>query len=135
MRSWLFLFGSRFRKFTITLIVTPPTHLRQKEHLPILKGGVPALQLQHPLAFLFFPLIVAPAELAVPPLGSLKVGQLAQSLRLRPYVLLRYQYFAINFCVEGELHLAVGRPSASFFAFTAVFLPAEQVPTWNTVFF
>jgi hypothetical protein len=77
------------------------------------------------MSLLLFPLIVSPAELAIPSFGGLEVCHFAETLGLGPYVLLSQQYFAVYFSVEGELHLAVSGPSASLLALAAVFLPAK----------
>lgn len=78
-------------------------------------------------------MVVAPAELAVPALGGFEVGQLAEALGLAADVLLGDEYFAIDFGVEGELHLAVRGPSAALLPLAPVFLPPQQVPAGDAV--
>lgn len=82
---------------------------------------------------LFLPLIVASAELAVPPLRGLEVGHLAEPLGLNAYFLLGEEHLAVDFGVESELHLAISGSSASFLALTAIFLPSEQVAPRDSV--
>jgi hypothetical protein len=84
---------------------------------------------------LLLPLIEAPAKLAVPPLRGLELSHFAEPLCLCPDVLLSHQDFAIDFGVEGELHLAIRGPTAAFLALASIFLPSEQVSTRNTIFF
>lgn len=76
-------------------------------------------------SFLFLPLIVASAKLAVPALRRLEVCHLAEPLGLNAYFLLGEEHLAVDFGVESELHLAISGSSASFLAFTAIFLPSE----------
>lgn len=84
---------------------------------------------------LTFPLIVAPTELAVPPLGGFKVWQLAESFGFKPDVLFGEEYFLVYFDIESHLHLCIGRPAAAFLTLTSVFLPTEKIPARDAVLF
>ena len=86
-----------------------------------------AFEAHDALAFLLLPLIEAPAELAVPALGGLEVGHLAEPLGLDADFLFGEEHLAVDFGVERELHLAISGSPASLLAFTAVFLPSEEV--------
>jgi hypothetical protein len=84
---------------------------------------------------LFFPLIVAPAELAVPSLGGLEICHLAEPFGLGPDVLFGQQDLLVYLCVEGEFHLAIGRPSPPFLPLAPIFFPAQQVASGYVVAF
>lgn len=134
MRSLLLFSRSGTWKVAITVIVAVPTHLRQEENVLVIKESVAALLLEYSLTLLLFPLIEPPAKLAVPPFGGLEIAHFAQPLGLCAYVLLVQEDLAINFGVESELHLSISGPSSSFFAFTPVFLPSQQVSSRDAVF-
>lgn len=92
-----------------------------------------AFEAHESFPLLFFPLIVAPAELAVPALGGLEVSQFAEPLGLNAYFLFGEEHLAVDFGVEGELHLAISGSSTAFLALAAIFLPSEQVAPRDAV--
>ena len=92
-----------------------------------------AFEAHDTLAFLLLPLIEAPAEFAVPALRGLEVGHLAEPLGLDADFLFGEEHLAVDFGVERELHLAISGSPASLLAFTAVFLPSEQVAPRDAV--
>lgn len=84
---------------------------------------------------LTFPLIVAPAELTVPPFRGLEVWQLAKAFGFKADVLFGEEYFLVYFDIESHLHLCIGRPAAALLALASVFLPPEKIPAGDAVLF
>ena len=111
---------------------TAPAHLGQLEDI-FLGDAVVALLFYCSKPLLLFPLVVPPAELAVPALRGLEIGHLAESLGLRPDVLFRQQDFVIYFGVECELHLTIGGATSALFSLAAILLPAEKVAAGDAV--
>lgn len=134
MRSLLLFSRSGTWKVAITVFIAVPADLWQEENVLFIKECVAALLFDPSLALLFFPLIEPPAELAVPPFGRFEIAHFAKPLGLSADVLLVQEDLPINFGVESELHLSISWPSSSFFAFTPVFLPSQQVSSRDAVF-
>jgi hypothetical protein len=127
------LSGGRGVGEAVTVVVTSLAGFGQQEDLLLDLPCILSELADEFVALLALPLVVATAELAVPALGGLEVRQLAQTLCLRSDVLLRQQYFLVDFDIQSHLHLCVGRPAAALLALAPVFLPPQQVPARDAV--